>query len=99
MKILNKMQRRAVIWILEAFKTSPLYGVEAIASFIPIKLYLRKLGGRSQLQVYKLPHNYLLHLLIDLNLNLSSNFKSTMLDSLTNHQHSLVKGHLVDMAN
>ena len=99
MKILNKMQRRAVIWILGAFKTFPSYGVEAIAGLIPIKLYLQKLGGRSQLWVYKLPYNHLLCSLIDLNLNLSSNFKSTVLDLLTNWQCSLVKDHLVDMAN
>ena len=41
-------------------KTSPSYGVEAIAGLIPIKLHLQKLGGRSQLQAYKLPHNHLL---------------------------------------
>jgi len=99
MKILNKIQRRAAIWILGAFKTSSSYSVEAIAGLIPIKLHLQKLGSRSQLQAYKLPHNHLLHSLIGLNLNLSSNFKSTALDLLTNHQHSLVKGHLVDMAN
>jgi len=49
MKILNKMQRYAAIWILEAFKTSPSYSVEAIAGLIPIKLHLQKLGGRFQL--------------------------------------------------
>ena len=66
---------------------------------IPIKLHLQKLGGRSQLRVYKLPHDHLLCLLIDSNLNLSSNFKPNVLDLLTNQQCSLVKGHLVDMAN
>jgi len=40
LKVLGKMQRRAAIWILEAFKTSPLYGIEAIAGLIPIKLHL-----------------------------------------------------------
>ena len=30
MKALNKMQRRAAIWILGAFKTSPLEGIEAV---------------------------------------------------------------------
>jgi len=60
MKILNKMQRCAVVWILGAFKISSLYGVKAIAGLIPIKLHLQKLGGRSQLQAYKLPHNHLL---------------------------------------
>ena len=40
LKILGKMQRRAAIWILGAFKTSSLYGIEAIAGLIPIKLHL-----------------------------------------------------------
>jgi len=31
MKILWKIQRRAAIWILGAFKTSPVEGIEAIA--------------------------------------------------------------------
>ena len=46
LKILEKMQRRATIWILEAFKTSPSFGIETIVELIPIKLYLQKLGGR-----------------------------------------------------
>jgi len=49
MKILDKMQRKAAIWILEAFKTSPTEGIEAIARIIPIKLYLQKLARRSQI--------------------------------------------------
>ena len=40
MKILGKMQRRATIWILGAFKTSPLEGLEAIIGLIPIKSHL-----------------------------------------------------------
>ena len=43
------MQRRAAIWILEAFKTSPTEGIEAIARIIPIKLHLQKLARRSQI--------------------------------------------------
>ena len=40
LKVLGKMQRRVVIWILETFKTSPWYGIEVIAGLIPIKLHL-----------------------------------------------------------
>ena len=40
MKILGKMQRRAAIWILEAFKTLPMEDIEAITEVIPIKSYL-----------------------------------------------------------
>jgi len=47
LKALGKMQRRAAIWILGVFKTSPSYSIEAITGLIPIKLHLQKLGGRS----------------------------------------------------
>ena len=47
MKILNKMQRRATIWILGAFKTSPTKGIEAIVGLIPIKFHLQKIAKRS----------------------------------------------------
>jgi len=47
LKALGKMQRRAAIWILGAFKTFPSYGIEAIV--ILIKLYFQKLGSRLQL--------------------------------------------------
>jgi len=49
MKILDKMQRRATIWILGAFKTSSSEDLEAITGLIPIKSHLQKLVGRSQL--------------------------------------------------
>jgi len=49
LKILGKMQRRAARWILGAFKTTPLFGIKAIAGLISIKLHLQKLGRRSQL--------------------------------------------------
>ena len=88
-----------MIWILGVFKTSPLFGVEAIAGLIPIKLYLQKFGGRSQLQAYKLPHNHLLHSLINSNPNQTTNFKAIALDLLTNCQCSLVKDYLIDMTN
>jgi len=48
MKILDKMQRRAAIWILGVFKTFPTKGIEAIAGIILIKFHLQKLA-RSQI--------------------------------------------------
>ena len=47
MKLLNKMQRRTAIWILGAFKTSPLEGIKALVGLIPIKFHLQKLAERS----------------------------------------------------
>jgi len=49
MKILNKMQRRAAIWILGAFKTFLSEGIEAIAGIIPIRFHLQKLARRLQM--------------------------------------------------
>ena len=65
LKALGKMQRRAVIWILGAFKMFSSFGIEAIAELIPINLHLQKLGGRSQLHTSKLSPNYLIWSLIN----------------------------------
>ena len=86
LRILEKMQRRATIWILEAFKTSLLFSVEAIAGLIPIKLHLWKLGRRSQLQAHLLPPNHLIQSLIDLSYSGSMPQHPNSLDSLTSYQ-------------
>ena len=99
LKTLGKMQRQAAIWILRAFKTSPLYGIEVIAGLVPIHLHLLKLGGRSQLCTNKLPPSHLIQSLIKLCLNTNSCFDAVSLNLLTNKQYTLVKGHLIDSAN
>ena len=99
MKILNKMQRRAVIWILGAFKTSPLEGIEAIAGIIPIKFHLQKIAKRSQIRPFKLPTNHILRNLLDKSPPLSNTSNSHNISSLTNRQRNLTKGHLIDMCN
>ena len=99
LKILGKMQRRAAIWILGAFKTSPSFSIKAITGLIPIKLHLQKLSRKSQLQVYSLPPNYLIWLLINSSHSISTLQHSASLDSLTSHQCSLIKSHLVNMVN
>ena len=64
---LNKLQRKAATWILGAFKTSSLYGIEAITGLILIHLHLQKLSERSQLRVHTLSANHLIRSLIDNN--------------------------------
>ena len=86
LKALGKMQRRAAIWILGAFKTFPSFGIEAIAGLMPINLYLQKLGGRSQPHTCKLPSSHLIQSLIDSQLNSNSGLDVVALDSLTNRQ-------------
>jgi len=65
MKILDKMQRRAAIWILGTFKTSPTEGIETIAEIIPIKFHLQKLARRSQILPFALPTNHIIRNLMD----------------------------------
>ena len=60
MKLLNKMQRRAAIWILGTFKTSPSEGIEALADIIPIKFHLQKLADCSLIRLFKLPGNHII---------------------------------------
>ena len=60
----RKIQRRAAIWILEAFHTSLSLGIEAIAGLILIYLYLQKLSGRFQLRMYMLPPNHIIKSLL-----------------------------------
>ena len=96
MKILNKMQRRATIWILGAFKTSPTEGIEVLAGLIPIRFHLQKITKRSLIHPFKLPANHILkNLLNDDSPPLKSN-NSHNIGSLTNCQRSLTKGHLID---
>ena len=96
MKILNKMQRRAAIWILGAFKTSPMEGIEALAGLIPIRFHLQKIAKRSLIRPFKLPGNHILKNLLNDNPPQSKSNNSHNIVSLTNRQRSLTKGHIVD---
>ena len=96
MKILNKMQRRAAIWILGAFKTSPTEGIEALAGLISIRFHLQKIAKRSLIQPFKLPANHILNNLLNDNPPPLKSNNSHNIGSLANCQRSLAKGHLID---
>jgi len=99
MKILNKMQRRATIWILKAFKTLSTEGIEVIAGIIPIKFHLQKLARKSQIRPFVLPTNYIIRNLMD---DLPNSFmkpNSHSVRSLTNRQKNIAKGHLINSCN
>jgi len=96
MKALNKMQRRAAIWILGAFKTSPFEGIEALAGLIPVKSHLQKIAKRSQIHPFKLPKNHILNNLLDDSPHQSNLFNYHNMGSLTNRQKVLTKSHLID---
>jgi len=96
LKILGKMQRRAAIWILGAFRTSPTEGLEAIAGLIPIKLYLHKLASRSQLRSATLPKNHIIKTLIE---DVPTKPSPHSINMLTDCQKNSIKGHLIDSYN
>ena len=99
MKILDKMQRRAAIWILEAFKTSPSEGIEAITGIIPIRFHLQKITRRSQIPLFKLPTKHILRELMDDSPLSSNNPNLHTVGSLTNRQKNIAKGHLINSCN
>jgi len=97
--MLSKIQRRAAIWILGAFKASPSFGNKAIVDLILINLYLQKLSERSHLQAHFLPPNYILQSLMELRTGSSFGHHLFSLGSLTKHQCELIKGPLVNIDN
>jgi len=84
MKILDKMQRRAIIWILVAFKMLLSERIEAITGIIPIKFHLQKLARRSQICPFKLSTNHILRELMDDSPILSNKPNPHVVISLTN---------------
>ena len=93
MKALNKMQRRAAIWMLGTFKTSPLEGLEVLAGLIPVKSHLQKIAKRSQIRPFKLLKNHILNNLMD---DSSHQLNPHNMGSLTHRQKLLTKGYLID---
>jgi len=59
MKELTKIQRRAAIWILGAFKTSPTGAVESLAGLILIHLQIRKLVFRNYIRMHTLADTHI----------------------------------------
>ena len=96
MKILNKMQRRAATWILGAFKTSPLEGIEALAGLMPIRFHLQKISKRLLIRPLKLSTNHILNNLLNNDPPSVKSSNSHNIGSLTNRQKLLFKGHLND---
>jgi len=84
MKILNKMQRRAAIWILGAFKMSLSEGIKVITGIIPIKFHLQKLTERSLIRSFKLLANHIIRDLINDSPHQSKEPNPHAVSSLTN---------------
>ena len=93
------MQRRAIIWILGAFKMSPSEGIKAITGIIPIKFHLQKLAERSLICFFKLLANHIIRDLMDDLSHQSKEPNPHTVSSLMNRQKNIVKGHLINSYN
>jgi len=99
LKKLKKIQRKATIWITEAFCMSSTAGIKAIAGLISIHLHLQKLYGHVFLQAHSLPQNHIINLFLEPR---NPNFQEShqlSLDNLMPKQQSSIKGPIVDMDN
>ena len=99
LKVLRNMQRRAVLWILDAFCNSPSASIKAIVGLISIHLYLQKLNGRFHFRAHTLLMNHIIKLLLEIR---SMNDKDThqlLLERLTPRQQANIRGPVINMGN
>lgn len=59
-KSLAKSQAAAARWIIGAFRTSPVGGMEILASLLPIHIHLRRLYQMSVIRYQTLPASHIL---------------------------------------
>ena len=85
------MQCQVTLWILGAFQTLSTTGIEAIASLIPIHLYLKKLSSYDQLWIATLTHNYTIKSLLKERYTPFSNHYWLLLENMTSKQWINIK--------
>ena len=94
--LLAAMQRKAALWILGAFRTSPTGGIEALAGLIPIHLHLKKLVKQSCLRAATLPSQHILISLLSAKHSKSAPPHPQSLALLNDTQCACLKGPLLD---
>ena len=99
LKILRKMQQRAALWIIGAFKTSPTMGIETIAGLTPIHLHLKKLQQWFHLRGISLPSNHIIKSILSPNETSEFNLLNLSIKLLTDKQILCLNSPLIDMNN
>ena len=98
LKLLQNIQRRATLWIVEVFHISPTTGIEVIAGLIPIHFHIQKLNSRFHLRVYSLLANNIISTIEARPIN-HTNSHHFSLELLTSRQCSNIKSLIVDIKN
>ena len=99
LKILRKLQQRAVLWISGAFCVSPSGGIEAILGLIPIHLHIKKLYNCFYSRGFSLPHNHIIKLILSSDGFSKHNPHSLSLNTLTSKQRLHLSSPLINMDN
>jgi len=94
--LLTTMQRKAALWILGAFCTSPTRGIEALAGLIPIQLHLKKLVKWSCFRAATLPSQHALISLLSARNSKDTYPHPQSLALLTNAQSTRLRSSLLD---
>jgi len=96
---LKKKQRRAVLWITGVFHPSLTWGVEAIASLIPIHFHLNKLSSQHYLCTISLPKQHMINTLLDEHHSKKAKPYHIVLIHLTSKQCLKIKSPIKDTNN
>ena len=99
LKILQSMQRRAVLQIVGVFCTLPTSSIKTIAGLIPIHLHIQKLNGRFYLRTHSLPSNHIINSMLEARSLNHANLHCFSLEQLTSRQQLNIKGSIVDINN
>ena len=99
LKILRKLQQRAVLWISGAFYISSSGGIEAISGLIPIYLHIKKLYNHFHSRGFSLPHNHIIKSILSSNGFSEHNPHSLSLNTLTSKQRLHLSSSLINMDN
>ena len=99
LKILRKMQQRAVLWISDAFQTLPTRGIEAISCLLPIYLHIKKLYNQFHSRGFFLSHNHIIRLILSSDRPSNHYPYDLSLKTLTFKQRLHLNSFLIDMDN
>jgi len=94
---LKKIQQRAALWIMGAFRTSSSEGIKAIAGLIPITLHLHKLNGRHHLCYVSIPSLHAINSLLDSQHAKNQTLYKTATSKLTAKQQANLKSPIKDV--
>jgi len=75
-----------VLWIPEAFYTSPILEIKAIAGLVPIHFHLQKISGCYQLRISILPNNHTIKSLLERRHSEHTSFHCLLLEDMTPKQ-------------